>query len=994
MRLKTLLFIFALVLLAQGVFTQEEDGAYWHYRGLEYFYQGDYASAIECILKAKEIDEHVLGKEHPDYVASLSNLGMLYEIMRDYTIAEQYLLEVKDIRELVMGKEHPDYATSLHNLGILYHSMGDFPKAEQYYLESITIKERMKEDSFYGDSLYNLGVLYFSTGDYNKAEQYILKGKDVYENEPEQRWMANYADTLNILGLINYKMGNLAIAEQYYLDTIFMYETLLLKEYPNYNTLLTNLGLLFVSIGDYAKAEHYLLEGKDIREHIFGKEEPGYVASLINLGFFYLAMEDYVKAEQYLLEGKEICESVSEKERFHYDYLLNHLGRLYIEMGDFSKAEYYLLEGKEIFENVLGKDHPDYSYLLNALGKLNKDIEDYIKAEHYYLESIAINERLLGKEHPNYVSSLNDIYTLYLSSQNFKHALKYKQEANLMGETLINRNFSFLSGQQREIYWKVYLKYFELTYSLSHFYPAPDNNALSYDNALFTKGLLLRTTNAVRDSIYNSSDETLISEFEELRSVRQQIGNLQQSRGNEAYIKELEQQADVLDKSLTKNSAAFREFQEDLSICWENIRDSLLPGEAAIEFVSFKMYDKKWTDKILYAAIVLRNDMEAPVWVPLCEEDVLADIFKNVEEHAALVEPEDKPFEYARILCDYYSAEIYFAIWKPLEETLAGIKTVYYSPSGLLHKISFAAIPVGEVWRLIDVYDLNLVSTTREVVYKKNRATQKPDSAVIYGGLFYELTADRMRQEALLYQDQESQFSSTSTEANLPTNVTGGGAWNYLFQTAIEGFNIQRILTENNVHVVLYNGASGNKESFKNLDGKQTGIIHLATHGFFIENIEKDNFGIEHLERMGFDRQIYENPLMRSGLILAGGNNAWRGSPVEGVENGILFADDVAHMNLLGTELVVLSASETGLGDIDNTEGVFGLQRAFKLAGAQTLIMSLWDVSDKQTRELMEAFYEGWLSGTSKQDAFKEAQKQIRSKYPEPFYWAAFVLMD
>jgi CHAT domain-containing protein len=291
----------------------------------------------------------------------------------------------------------------------------------------------------------------------------------------------------------------------------------------------------------------------------------------------------------------------------------------------------------------------------------------------------------------------------------------------------------------------------------------------------------------------------------------------------------------------------------------------------------------------------------------------------------------------------------------------------------------------------MDVYDLNLVSSTREVTRRNIRPAQLPNSAVIYGGLEYDLTEAEMRQEALAYQRPEAVHISSV----LPGSIRGGGErWLYLPGTANEARGIHRQLTGNNINAVLLNAARGNKESFRNLDGQRKGIIHLATHGFFFEDIERDNEARERFERLGGGVRVHENPLMRSGLILSGGNNAWTGNFIEGVENGILFAYDVARMNLLGAQLVVLSACDTGLGAVNNREGVFGLQRAFKLAGAQTIIMSLWEVDDRVTADFMTTFYSNWLSGKSKQDAFKETQSEIRSRYPAPYYWAAFVLMD
>jgi len=367
-----------------------------------------------------------------------------------------------------------------------------------------------------------------------------------------------------------------------------------------------------------------------------------------------------------------------------------------------------------------------------------------------------------------------------------------------------------------------------------------------------------------------------------------------------------------------------------LDVNWQNVRDSLQPDEAAIEFVSFRIYDKGWTDTIQYAALVLRPGMEAPVWVPISlnEESMLAADMIEFGHAQALV----------RHLYVIHGETLYNSIWKPLEKVLEGVKTIYYSPSGLLHNVAFNAVPAGENKRLMDIYDFNLVSTTREIVSLKTKTAQAPRSAIIYGGLSYEYITENY--------------------------------WVYMEGTNTESQRIFQLLNTNRIPAILYNGNRGNKESFINLDGRGTGIIHLATHNFFHDDIERI-----------LEVQTFENPLMKSGLVFS---------------DDIIFSYDIAQMNLLGTELVVLSACSSARGIVNNSEGVFGLPRAFKLAGAQTLLMSLWEVDDEATSILIIAFYENWLSGMSKQEAFRAAQRWLRStlRFASPFYWAAFVSMD
>jgi CHAT domain-containing protein/Flp pilus assembly protein TadD len=1033
MKLKMLALAVVLAVFVQGaVFTQTESAETWNSRGIQYYKQGNFAKAIECFLKAKYIYEKVQGKEHTDYAQTVNNLGLLYWEMGDYAKAERCYLEAKYIFEKVQGKQHLDYATLVNNLGLLYFGMGDYVKAERFYLEAKSIYEKVqsKDSLDYAQSLNNLGELYRNMGNYIKAERYLLEAISIYEKvqgkehsyyakpinnlgelyrnmgdyaKAEHYFLVasailekvlgkehpDYAKSLNNLGASYWGMGDFAKAERYFLEASTIWEKVVGKEHPDYAKSLNNLGELYNNMSDYANAGRYHLEAGAIREKALGKEHPDYAQSLNNLGVLYSNMGDYTKAERCLLEASAIWEKALGKEHPDYAQSLNNLGELYRRMDDYAKAEHCLLEASAIWEKVVGKEHPDYAKSLNNLGLLYWEMDDYTKAEHCLLEASAIWERTLGKEHSYYSASLANLYVLYLGKKEYTQALAYKQEQIKIETGLVNQIFSFQTEQQRDAYWDANSSFFEGNYTLSFFSPVPASNILNYDNALFSKGLLLRTTNAVRDFIYSSGNQTLITQFEELGHLRQQINALLQSGGNEVYIQSLETQAEALDKFIARSSAAFREFQADLAVNWQSVQKSLRAREAAIEFVSFRIFDKRWTNTVQYAALVVKPGMNAPAWVPLCEEATLTRLFDESSGWGSSREEAERFY-------DKNGSALYNAVWQPLEKVLENDTTVYYSPSGLLHKISFNAIPVkgNTSVRLMDMYDLNLVSSTREVVHLNRSpvAATQISSAVLYGGLEYNIDADTMHREALAYNVSKTETGRSSV---LPADGTRGDGWDFLGGSLNEIMAIERLLKGKQIRVILYSGVKGNKESFKALNGKRTSIIHLATHGFFMEEIEKDHEKQKRLERLGGGQGAFENPLLRSGLILAGGNNAWNDKAVEGVENGILFADDVAKMNLLGTELVALSACVTALGKVNNSEGVFGLQRAFKLAGAQTLIMSLWKVNDDATAILMNTFYQEWLfSGKSKQAALKEAQKKVRAVYPDPYYWAAFVMMD
>jgi CHAT domain-containing protein/Flp pilus assembly protein TadD len=949
--MKKQLFIAFLVLCVQIVFAQTESAETWNSRGKQYYNQGNYAKAIECYLEAKNIYEKTLGKEHPYYATSVDNLGFLYYRMGDYAKTERYFLEAIAIYEKALGKEHSYYTTSVDNLRELYYRMGDYAKAERYSLEDKAITEKAlgKEHPDYATSLNNLGALYVEMGDY-------------------------------------------AQAEQYYLEAAAIYEKALGKEHRDYATSLNNLGGLYYRMGDYTKAERYFLEATAIREKALGKVHPDYAVSLNNMGLLYYSKDEYAEAERCYLEATAIWEKAGGKERPDYAASLINLGALYWSMGDYRKAERYYLEAAAIREKVLGKGHPDYAASLINLGALYDSMGDYAKAERCYKGATAIQEKALDKGHPDYAVSLDNLCALYLSKKEYAPAFLYKKEQIKLITDLINKNFSFQTEQQRDAYWNANSYSFELTYSLSFFYPHPSNNILNYDNALFSKGLLLRTTNAVRDAIYASGNQALINQFEELGRLRQQINALRQKEGsNEAYIQSLETQAEALDKSLTRSSAAFREFQSNLAVNWQNVQKSLQRNEAAIEFVSFRIFDRKWTDTVQYAAIVLRPGMNAPAWIPLCEEGKLKEILDRVEGrgYTDLLKTER--------IYDTFGDELYSLVWEPLEKELRGVSAIYYSPSALLHKISLNALPVKgrNNKQLVDVYNLNLVSSTREVVRLSQNKTRKAQisSAALYGGLDYNASAQAMREAARPYRRD----GSADIISGLPEWLIRENGYSLLPTSQGEVLTVQGYLDRKKVFNTLYQGSAGNEESFRALGGKKTGLIYLATHGFFLPDIERKHDEREQMQQSQRANTLKasENPLLRSGLLLAGGNNALTNKPVEGVESGVLTADKIAGINLLGAQLVVLSACQTGLGDVNNKEGVFGLQRSFKLAGVETLIMSLWEVDATSSAKLMSVFLQEWLiSGKTKQAAFKEAQRQVRAQHPEPYHWAAFVMLD
>jgi CHAT domain-containing protein len=414
------------------------------------------------------------------------------------------------------------------------------------------------------------------------------------------------------------------------------------------------------------------------------------------------------------------------------------------------------------------------------------------------------------------------------------------------------------------------------------------------------------------------------------------------------------------------------------------IRENLLPDEVAIEFVSFKLYNKRPTDSTIYAAYILAKKDSVPVFVSLFEERQLQKLLDSAGTDASTIVnsfyrgTELKNKSAATVL----GKQLYNLVWAPLEPYMQGIKKVSYSPAGKLFSIAFQALPVDSNTLLMDKYKLQQYLSTRQVALRNSGAEAKRPSGI---GLFGDAVFTQDSTELL----KRKKHNNTYNIYTAP-NRGGTGIWTDLPGTADEVTKIQKLFEQNGIATNLFVKADANEERLKSLSDNSPQVLHIATHGFFLPAIErkKKDAGRETAYT------LLDEPLLRSGLILAGGNYAWSGkTPIDGVEDGIVTAYEISQLNLSNTELVVLSACETALGDVKGSEGVFGLQRAFKMAGVKKMIVSLWQVPDKETAELMTTFYGFWLKGSSIEDAFAKAQADMRKKY-SPFYWAAFVLIE
>ena len=448
----------------------------------------------------------------------------------------------------------------------------------------------------------------------------------------------------------------------------------------------------------------------------------------------------------------------------------------------------------------------------------------------------------------------------------------------------------------------------------------------------------------------------------------------------------IEAKAEMLEKELTVKSSEFRNQQKAISISMSDVQKKLLQDEAAIEFVRFDLFNKKWTDSTMYAAYILRKDDSIPQFVPLCEEKQLGKYFSSVAGSSNIkaiyrsdpMDENEKP--------SISGDSLYALVWKPLLPYLKGIKKINYSPAGLLYKIAFHALPTGDSSLLMDKYELNQYTSIRQLAIHEEKK-ESNNTIALFGNCLFSMDSSSVVKNIPANENANTLITAKPDRSD---NTDG---WKQLEGTANEITSIKNLFDQNKITTNSYAQEGATEEQFKSLSGNSPTILHLATHGFFLPDpVKKKQEGFEADKRNAFT--LADDPLLRSGIVLSGANRVWSGQPpIAGREDGIVTAYEIAQMDLSKTDLVVLSACETALGDIKGNEGVFGLQRAFKLAGVKNMLLSLWKVPDAETAELMKIFYTYYLQGKTARESFAAAQKEMRKKY-RPYYWAAFVLIE
>jgi CHAT domain-containing protein/F0F1-type ATP synthase beta subunit len=946
-----------------------------------YSSQGLYSRAEPLYVEAKNIREKVLGKEHPDYATSCNNLAGLYKAQGFYLKAEPLYVEARNIYEKILGKEHPDYATTCNNLAGLYDKQGLYSKAEPLYVEAKNIRAKVfgKEHPDYASSCNNLASLYYNQGLYSKAEPLYVEAKNIRAKVLGKEH-PDYASSCNNLASLYEFQGLYSKAEPLYLEAKNIRAKVLGKEHPSYATTCNNLAALYKNQGLYSMAEPLFLEAKNILEKVLGKEHPDYATSCNNLGLLYSNQGLYTMAEPLYVEAKNIREKVLSKEHPDYASSCNNLADLFENQGLYSKAEPLYVEARNIYLKVFGKEHPDYATTCNNLAGLHDKQGLYSKAEPLYVEAKNIRAKVFGKEHPSYATSCNNLAELYEKQGFYSKAEPIYLEAISGSLAQIENNFSHLSEKEKALFYKSFAYYFEAfnSFSLKRYSENPSILSHTYNHQLATKALLFNTSVKIKERILSSKDQNLIDLYANWKAKREYLAKVYQMSLAEKEKKginqtQLEAEVNELEKQLSSKSELFATAHDKRRYTWQDVQQQLKKGEAAVEMIRTRYYDKKWTDSVVYIALIVKPETKNhPEIVVLADGNAM----------------EKRGITYYRNCIKFTQKDefSYNKFWKPIRDKIGTAQKVYFSADGVYHQLNLLTLQNPETGKYVsEETNIQLVSNTKDLVlFSKPKQLQKNFKD-------YQL-------HLFGFPDYGDKASSTNKDRGtfaIPLDSTqrffdASGSISKLPGTKTEVENIGNFAKTQNLKTFIYTNKQASEDNLKKLTNPD--ILHIATHGFFLADVPITN---EDDKMAGQKREVQiENPLLRCGLLLADAQEGLKNGEQEGKENGVLTAQEAMNLNLDNTDLVVLSACETGLGEIVNGEGVFGLQRAFQTAGAKTVLMSLWKVDDTATQEMMSVFYENLLvKKLPKREAFTQAQNKLKEKYGSPYYWGAFVMV-
>jgi len=882
-----------------------------------------------------------------DYAILLSDNSGLFDVKEKGEGSAKVTSMVSLTSSFYKNSELTEAERARFNLemGEVFYANAKFALAEKKFVLAKTAYEAagLKQDIGYLKTISNEGLLYATMGRFTQAEDFTAQALAMRKAKFGEN-NTGVAASLNNYGVLKYNLARYNDAEKDFVTAISIMKGKGLQSAMPYAIALNNEAMLFQAIGRYEEADKLLKEAIGIAEKLQSSKSTNHLKFLSNQALLYRQMNRFAEAESiYISMEKRLGKTNPD-----YASMLNNQAALYMVMGKEDKVEELLKKSAAIYKSSFGEENPAYAKSASDLGNFYRYKARYAEAEPLLQKALAIREITLGKNHPHFVQSQEDIAILNWKRNAWPNAITAYHE--VMDKTLefINSYFPPMSEAEKTKYWDVLSPRFQRFYNFAIEASVTNPSIVQdlFDYRIATKALLLNSTNKVKQSILSSGDVKLIKDYVAWLDQKETLARLYAYSKEDLKIQKidldsLERATNALERKISERSADFSSGYSSQKMSFRQIRSLLGDNEAAVEIINVRKYDQAFGNNSSYAALVLTKTTEIPRLVVMDNGQQMDTRYAKFYQNAIQQRVEDE-----------YSYEQY---WSRVDPVLKGKKIIYVSPDGVYNQLNLNTFRKPNADYVINQYDIVIVGNSKDLIAIKSRkAKASKKNATLIGFPDY-----------------------------------GKGDIIPLPGTKVEVDAIAKILKSSGYQVSTLMQKTATEANLKSVKGPV--VMHIATHGYFLQDVEKTGFAFGvHMENAN------DNPLLRSGLMLAEAASTISGRRMPNLvsnDNGILTAYEAMNLNLEGTDLIVLSACETGLGDIKAGEGVYGLQRAFLVAGADALIMSLWKVDDAATQLLMTNFYSNWIKLGNKQRAFKQAQLQLMTQYKDPYYWGAFVMM-
>lgn len=748
----------------------------------------------------------------------------------------------------------------------------------------------------------------------------------------------------------------------------------------------------------------------------------------LTIGNIEHSLKNYSTAESLLMYAKSLYEEANDYGT-SYMVMLNELSVTYSSNGNLLMAKLYMDEFIEYYEKTHGTifdTEDEYGLLfLNNYGTMCYKMGKIDEAEHCWTHVLSIGNKKRIFSHDVYMFAFTNLVGVYFIQNRYNElinlidqtdieAISSSINSNLFLQELIYANLFVHHNQQAELYLNK-LNQNARNNIINNVLSFPEDNRENYwinmtagllsinnhvafqtsnpktiedayNTSLFIKNFDVNLSRAIRVHI-QAADMELKKVYQEYKKTR----NLFSYKANTEFARDsLIQILSNTEKLIMQSLGGKAEFVSSLTVSWEDIRDNLNDDEIAIEFCVIPILDSiNISSKQYYGAYILKKDYNSPQLIQIGRRDSIDALFSIIDSSSTAM---NELYQWPE------SNVLYHNIWGKLLPYLKNVHTIFYSPTDGLAKVNMDALQLSRNKMMVSQYSMRRLSSTGMIPTLKQSKNNQVKTAILYGNINYDASIEEMERKSQTY---ISYFGTQLPINQIKRSSSYRGAMVHLPYSKIEIDSIFSTLKKNGINATVLTGSDANEESFKALDGASPDIIHLATHGFFIDTplkAQKNNFTPT--------TNIYSNKeafMMWTGLMMAGANNIWSGKfNTDAVEDGVLTADEISRLDLSGTKLVILSACETARGKVDPVDGVLGLQRALKKAGVKTIMISLWEVEDFATQLLMTEFYKNILSGKTKQESLKTAQKFVQNHkdengiklFSDPYYWASFILID